>query len=264
MEVHHHPDLHHKPKPWKEYLLEYLMIFLAVMTGFFAESYREHLSERSKEYEYMVNIKKDLVEENKNLNIWIPSIYARVKRFDTLISYLETIGPVKNGSNMYYLARLSTRNGIFEPSDNTILEMKSSGNLRLIRNRDIVNDLMNIERLLEQYRNLLDIEGKEDILSYPLLGELFDATVFDRMTSVSKNKVLSEQEYAGQSISILAMPPGNPQLIGHDKEKINLLIYYLHQRKSSFLGETRQLMGIRLRVDKLIKQINKEYNLEDE
>jgi hypothetical protein len=63
MEVHHHPQLEHKPKPWKEYLLEYLMIFLAVMTGFFAESYREHLSERSKEYEYAVNIKKGPVNQ---------------------------------------------------------------------------------------------------------------------------------------------------------------------------------------------------------
>src|SRR4249919_1977876 len=89
MEVHHHPQLEHKPKPWKEYLLEYFMIFLAVMTGFFAESYREHLGERSKEHEYVVNIKKDLLTETRNLNIWIPSIYARVKRFDTLISYLE-------------------------------------------------------------------------------------------------------------------------------------------------------------------------------
>jgi len=57
MEVHHHPDLHHKPKPWKEYLLEYLMIFLAVMTGFFAESYREHLSDKSKEKEYLLALR---------------------------------------------------------------------------------------------------------------------------------------------------------------------------------------------------------------
>ena len=34
MEVHHHPDLHHKPKKWKEYFLEFLMIFLAVTMGF--------------------------------------------------------------------------------------------------------------------------------------------------------------------------------------------------------------------------------------
>src|ERR1700731_4697152 len=38
MEVHHHPDLHHEKKPWKEYFLEFLMIFLAVTMGFFAET----------------------------------------------------------------------------------------------------------------------------------------------------------------------------------------------------------------------------------
>ena len=41
MEVHHHPQLDHKHKPWKEYLLEGLMIFIAVMMGFIAENIRE-------------------------------------------------------------------------------------------------------------------------------------------------------------------------------------------------------------------------------
>jgi len=264
MEVHHHPDLHHERKPWREYILEYIMIFLAVTTGFFAESYREHLSEHSKEREYAVNIKKDLVADTVNINIWIPSLYNRILKFDTLITYLETPGLVENGSNMYLLARLSTRNAIYEPNNNTILEMKSSGNLRLIRNREIINDLLNTERLLEQYRNLVDIEEKEDVLSYPLLGQLFDATVFDKMLILKRNKALSEKEYAGQSINVLEKPPGNPQLISHDKEKINLLIYYLHQRKSSFMGELRQMMGQKIMVEKLIKLINKEYQLENE
>jgi len=35
MEVHHHPDLHHRKKKFKEYVLECLMIFLAVTLGFF-------------------------------------------------------------------------------------------------------------------------------------------------------------------------------------------------------------------------------------
>ena len=264
MEVHHHPNLHHEKKPWKEYILEGLMIFLAVMMGFFAESYRESLSEHSKEREYVFNIKKDLKADSVNLNIWIPSLYKRILNFDTLVSYLETPGRVNNGSNMYYLARLSTRNAIFEPSDNTVLEMKSSGNLRLIGDREIVNGLLNIERSLEQYRNLVDIEQKEDVMSYPLLGQLFDARVFDKMLILKKNRALSEKEYAGQSVNVLVKPPGNPQLISHDKEKINLLIYYLHQRKSSFMGELRHMMGQKILVEKLIKQINKEYNLEDE
>jgi hypothetical protein len=142
--------------------------------------------------------------------------------------------------------------------------MKSSGNLRLIRNREIINNLMDIERLLEQYRNLIDIEEKEDIMSYPLLGELFDAAVFDRMLMTRKRPVLSEQEYASLSINIMARPPGNPQLLSHDKAKLNLLAYYLHQRKSSFMGETRMLTEIKDLVEKIIKQIDKQYKLDDE
>jgi cell division protein FtsB len=38
MEVHHHP--HVEKKNFKEYFLEFLMIFLAVTMGFFAESIR--------------------------------------------------------------------------------------------------------------------------------------------------------------------------------------------------------------------------------
>jgi len=49
MEVHHHPDLHHKKKNFKEYFLEFLMIFLAVTLGFFAESIRENISNHHKE-----------------------------------------------------------------------------------------------------------------------------------------------------------------------------------------------------------------------
>jgi hypothetical protein len=44
MEVHHHP--HVEKKSFKEYLLEGLMIFLAVTMGFFAENIREHFSEK--------------------------------------------------------------------------------------------------------------------------------------------------------------------------------------------------------------------------
>ncbi|HLX91918.1 MAG TPA: hypothetical protein VKR32_09560 [Puia sp.] len=42
MEVHHHP--HVERKAFREYLLEGLMIFIAVMMGFFAESIRESIS----------------------------------------------------------------------------------------------------------------------------------------------------------------------------------------------------------------------------
>lgn len=264
MEVHHHPQLKHNPKPWKEYILEYIMIFLAVMTGFVAESYREHLDEHSKEHEYVINIKKDLVRDTANLDVWIPSLGDRVEKFDKLISYLEVNGTVMEGANMYFLGRLSTRNAIFEPQDNTVLEMKSSGNLRLIRNRDIINGLMNLERSLAEYRNLVDIEEKEDVMSYPLIGKLFNASLFNQMMSKSKTMMQSEMEYAGQSVNLLEKPQGNPQLISQDREKINELIYYLHQRKSSFVGEIRHLARLLKLETDLLDRLNSAYGLANE
>src|ERR1700712_1000693 len=71
MEVHHHPQLHHKPKPWKEYLLEFFMIFIAVTLGFFAESYREHLVEKGKEKEIIASLYNDIKADTANLNIII-------------------------------------------------------------------------------------------------------------------------------------------------------------------------------------------------
>jgi hypothetical protein len=48
MEVHHHPHIPKHAKPWKEYLLEGLMIFVAVTLGYGAENIREHYVETKK------------------------------------------------------------------------------------------------------------------------------------------------------------------------------------------------------------------------
>ena len=63
MEVHHHPkvDSHlHGKKNFKEYFLEFLMIFLAVTMGFFAESYREHIADKNRIHDYMQEMVENL------------------------------------------------------------------------------------------------------------------------------------------------------------------------------------------------------------
>ncbi|MGI8582501.1 MAG: hypothetical protein ACR2KX_09900 [Chitinophagaceae bacterium] len=68
MEVHHHPDIHHKPKKWKEYFLEFLMIFIAVTLGFFVENIREHLVENNKEKQYIGSIAEDIKQDISQLD----------------------------------------------------------------------------------------------------------------------------------------------------------------------------------------------------
>ncbi len=263
MEVHHHPDMEHKAKKFKEYFLEFLMIFLAVTLGFFAESLRENLNDHSSEKEYIEHIRENLVSDTTNLNIWIPALYQRMRDFDTLIQILEVPGPTNRGSEMYLLARISTRIGSFVPSDNTILELKNSGNFRLIRKQNVIDELLEYEQIKDSYEGLYSIQLRENDLTYPLIGNLFDATVFDKMLVISDTSKFNEKDFATGSKSYTQPPVGNPQLRNHDIDKINLLIYYLHQRKSSFNGEILIMKNQKQKVEELIKLLDKEYNLKE-
>ncbi|HMC86111.1 MAG TPA: hypothetical protein VKI61_11325, partial [Chitinophagaceae bacterium] len=60
MEVHKHPHHITHKKKWGEYLLEFLMLFLAVFLGFVAENIRETSVEHEREKEYMVSMLEDI------------------------------------------------------------------------------------------------------------------------------------------------------------------------------------------------------------
>jgi hypothetical protein len=57
MEVHHHS---HHPKKWKEYITEFLMLFLAVSLGFAAENIREGYIEKERSHELVSSFIRDV------------------------------------------------------------------------------------------------------------------------------------------------------------------------------------------------------------
>jgi len=264
MEVHHHP--HVEKKNFKEYLLEGLMIFVAVTLGFIAENIREHIDDNSKAHEYVSSIAKDLAADTTALNIWVPNLFNRVNDFDTLIYLLQNAAITARGADLYYFARLSTRARVFTADDNTITELKNSGNFRLITNKAVLNGITNFEKLINSYINLSAIDNKESDLLYPLLGNLFDASVFNTMIKANfkVNAFSVDSITASLAMENLFMPEGNPKLRNYNPDNINQLIFYLHERKSSFIGEIRLLNEQKKNAARLIELIKKEYNLHDE
>jgi hypothetical protein len=264
MEVHHHPRV--EKKNFKEYFLEFIMIFLAVTLGFIAENIRESISDRSKEKEYILSIKKDLADDTTALNIWIPNLFEKVNDFDTLIALLQVQGINARGGDLYYYARLSTRSRVFSSNNNTITELKNSGNFRLISNKKIIDGLINFQKIIDSYTNLSVVDNKESEMLYPLLGKLFNAVVFNTMIKADAKASAYAVDSVTASLALenLLKPPGNPQLRNHDEDEINQLIFYLHERKSSFVGEIRLLTVQKQYATALIKSINKEYHLKDE
>ena len=262
MEVHHHP--HVENKSFKEYLLEGLMIFLAVTMGFIAENIREHFGDKTREKEYIENIKKDLLRDTANLNVWIAALYKRSESFDSLVTILQQPVPTDKGQDLYYFARVATRSGGFEANLNSFNEMKNSGNTRLIKNREVLNDMLDYERNVYKYEQLGLLEGKENEMVYPLISLLFDASVFDKML-VRPNMIrnqMSEKDFATGSRFYFKRPEGNPQLRSRNPDQINQLIYFLHQRKSTFFGQTTILLNQKKMAIDLIELLNREYHLE--
>jgi hypothetical protein len=141
MEVHHHPQLKHEPKPWKEYLLEGLMIFLAVTMGFFAESLREHISNKEKTAEYMKSLLVDMKTDTARIDQYLVRERIKVAAFDSLLGYLRK--PLRHDAAFlakFYSAAIFTigRNGITF-TDRIIGQLKNSDNFRLISNGEVAD-----------------------------------------------------------------------------------------------------------------------------
>ncbi len=155
MEVHHHPDLHHKPKPWKEYLLEFLMIFLAVTLGFFAENIREHYVDKRKGNEYAISYKEDLAKDTILIQKMISILNKDIEGCDSLNYYLEN-NRIEAAIDLQkiYQYNLSALGGFsYNLTDRTASQLKNSGGMRLLTNKKVINGI------LDYWENEAILEG---------------------------------------------------------------------------------------------------------
>ena len=176
MEVHHHPDLHHKKKNFKEYFLEFVMIFLAVTLGFFAENIRENISDRGTEHADLNSLVKNLTEDSVNIESALQSYQANGMEIDSLMELIKS-GEYKNNQQTLYRMAYQTRGSkVFPYTNTTFQQMENSGSLRLIRNDEIRNYIINYNntintdiRALES--RLLETEKKQAELQNNLLND---------------------------------------------------------------------------------------------
>ena len=102
MEVHQHT--HTPRKKWTHYLWEFLMLFLAVFSGFLAENQREHMVEQEREKQYIISLTYDIKADINHLNTIIENKNKRQVQLDSLTLLLNTPGNEEMGNSIYYLA----------------------------------------------------------------------------------------------------------------------------------------------------------------
>ena len=248
MEVHHHTHPGHHKKTWKDYFWEFLMLFLAVFCGFLAEYQLEHTIEHQRENKYIVSLIKDIELDIASLENSYNLRKVQLSYFDSLSTLLKQ--DYKNQMNdFYFYARHISRSTLFRYHDRTILQLKNSGNLRLIRNTDAADSITIYDN--EAIKTVLvQQETEEDFrqnIAWTFNGKILDAIVWDEMND-SNGKI--------------SRPINNPSLITRDPILINEFHFKVVQLKATLLFTNRYVKKAITSAKNLLVVLKKEYHLE--
>jgi len=158
METHAH-HLHKAPgKKWSHYVFEFLMLFLAVFSGFLAENWREHIVEHQRAKQYVKTLLKDLASDTTEL-------FDVINEDNILLACFDSIGTtihrgIPNSTvlgSFYYYSNIATFSPRVKWNYTTITQITQSGSLRYFSNQEFV------QKLSTYYSNINFISILNDI-----------------------------------------------------------------------------------------------------
>jgi hypothetical protein len=142
MEVHHHAH-HEGKKNWKSYFWEFLMLFLAVFCGFLAEYQLEHKIEKDRLKKFMYDMTKNLEYDRTRIAINLPTNYSLRSYLDSFRNEIQqNLLGKENIKKLYYYAFTASGSGIVVFNKSTITQLRNSGQLRLVENDSLTNEII--------------------------------------------------------------------------------------------------------------------------
>ena len=257
MEVHHHAHHDHGKKTWKSYFWEFFMLFLAVFCGFLAEIQVEHYVEHQKEKKYMADLMEDIKSDTSFIHWELSRMKIQLRGYDSLTANLNAPNFTSKIPTLY--RQLNNYSAMLTPflRDQTITQLRSSGNLRLIRNDSIVKQI-------NQYWAWRDVVNKVSERTEQRIqsGLEFSSKIFDRWATDST--AIQSNDFAESPF--LNIPnqvyPNNLTLLSND---INIIKQYSNCRISVSQSARIYLWALtQMEKDglKLKEMIVKEYELD--
>ena len=149
MEVHQHT--HTPRKKWTHYMWEFLMLFLAVFCGFLAENQREHYVEHKRAKDYAEMMKDDLLKDTAQLGGLIRGIenLLQAQKNKELLWQIST--DKITWADIEALRNPRVDVTPFFWNDATYSQMKSSGNLRLFRDKELIKKIALYESMIKGF-----------------------------------------------------------------------------------------------------------------
>jgi len=238
MDVHPHKHETEHKRSWKEYISEFLMLFLAVFFGFIAENLRESYTERERGHQYIVSMVNDLQKDTLQLERAYRTNLKVIKGIDSLLFYLRAPSSETATKKLYVYGSYVGASILFEGENGTITQLKNAGGLRLITDTASVNRI-------SSYDLLNDITKKQ--------GEAYYKSTLDALD-------ILEQV---MDFSVAANPThASVFYISKDADKIRYLYNKCYMHNQIVMGYCNHLMNQKKEAIKTIEVLKKKYHID--
>jgi hypothetical protein len=238
MEVHAHS--HTPRKKWSHYFWEFLMLFFAVFCGFLAEYKLEHVIENQREETLMGSLTEDLRADETTLTNYSQWRTEINNDFDSILLLLSKPNIDSNAFFIYQKSKTSVlRFGLPDIHEGTIQQLKNAGGLRLVRNKEVLNEINNHYLNVTRMKSVYDIEVLIRSKLVESMGEVLDAKLLINLN----------------------MPSDSFKLATTEKSKINSYMNSLLAAKQINQRVINWLDSSRVSTIKLNQLITEEYHL---
>ena len=258
MEVHHHGHVH-ESKKWKEYLFQFLMLFLAITLGFFVENIREHYVEDLRAKTLAKNLYKEIYADSIAVQQKLAVRNRKEQECSYFINYVKDSSLTILSPHFYHSftwSFIQTAQLMFDPNDGILNQLRNSGELRYFRSSVIQSE---IGKLSVAINNLRDRNEKEysyvEFYLRPFTIKYYDFSWYENLTGYGKLSLLDALNGNGGE-------PATSRIMNADQfnrqEAQNIANYYLLMLRSTRQAYYTPYANTNHRV---LQVLRAEYNL---
>jgi hypothetical protein len=200
------------------------MLFLAVFCGFLAENQREHFVEHQREKQFMRSLTEDLETDTFELHKAIGKADTVTRYSDSVLMFLTSYKISKQVPlRLATLVGFAGQRQVLINTDRTSSQLKNSGAMRLIRNKNVNNLILKYWKQIEETNISLDRymlyrnSSREIVFRLWLIPEVYYSGLLLKQDSVQQLKVIDEDIKKWDELTNLIAISGSITRVAHSR-----------------------------------------------
>ncbi len=235
----------------RNYIFQFLMVFLGVSAGFIVENLRENYVESKRAEKYASSLISDLKEDTLNLNQSINRSLETANDIDTLLSMLNQKDVSKlPGGKIYYYSAKSLLYQNFIPNKSTMNQLISTGSIQYFKNYSIQKSIADYNQDLNVLNYQQETENQTYMEKIKFIETIFEGDALSKVIYKEHGKKYIESFFKK-----------NFKLLTYNKKRLREFANFCYFRKQFLLIKANEMYPRPLKsAVKLINELNKEYS----